>query len=382
MQAELMRALIISDTGNARELRHLLQRTQAPSLIEAVATVQAAIEAAQARDFDAVLMDFRRPDNGGLNSVATLRAAYPQQAIIILAGSDDDDVVSQARHVGADSVVTAGQVDARSLDRWLRSEIEKKRLQLENARLADEAARANRARDEFVAMLSHELRTPLTAILGWAVLLRDGRMPPESTARALASIEQSARDQGRLIDDLLDISHIVNGKLSLNVAPMILITVIESAIESVRFAAEAKQVAIACDLDSDVPPLIGDSNRLQQVLWNLLSNAVKFTPKRGRIEVALRGVDGNTEIVVADNGIGIPPDALPHIFERFRQADSSVSRAHGGLGLGLAIVRHLVELHGGTVQAYSEGEGKGCRFALRFPVTSSEMTDLTSGRWP
>ena len=228
--------------------------------------------------------------------------------------------------------------------------------------------RANRAKDEFIATVSHELRTPISAVLGWARLLRTGKLDATASARAVEVIERSAAAQAQLVDDLLDVSRVERGELRLYVRPVDLHAVVEAAIEAVRPAATARGTTIAADLDAAAGPVVGDPARLQQVTWNLLSNAIKFTPHGGRVEVRLFRDGDHAGLVVKDDGVGIAPDFLPHVFERFRQADSSRTRAFGGLGLGLAIVRHLVEAHGGTVGASSEGTGKGAAFTVRLPI--------------
>ncbi|QYO64060.1 GAF domain-containing protein [Leptolyngbya sp. 7M] len=219
---------------------------------------------------------------------------------------------------------------------------------IENTRLYQAAQEANRIKDEFLSICSHELRTPLNSILGWARLLRSRQFDEGTTARALETIERNAETQAQLIEDLLDISRIISGKLRLNVCPVDLTAVIFAAIDTVYLAAEAKAIQIKADLNSTVGPILGDRDRLQQIVWNLLSNAIKFTPRGGRVDVALKRHQAQVEIVVKDTGQGIAPHFLPFIFDRFRQADSTTTRRYGGLGLGLAIVRHLVELHGGT----------------------------------
>jgi PAS domain S-box-containing protein len=231
-----------------------------------------------------------------------------------------------------------------------------------------EAEEANRLKDEFLATASHELRTPLTAIVGWTRMLRTGGLDGKTAAAALETIERNADAQTKLIEDLLDISRIITGKLLLDTRPIEMAPVINDAVSAVRPAAEAKNVAIVTSVDSHAGLVLGDASRLQQVVWNLLSNAVKFTPKDGRIEVSLGRVDSRVEVSVRDTGEGIEPEFLPYVFERFRQADGSKTRRHGGLGLGLAIVRHLVEMHGGTVGARSEGRGRGATFTVRLPV--------------
>ncbi|HEV8306338.1 MAG TPA: ATP-binding protein [Methylomirabilota bacterium] len=239
---------------------------------------------------------------------------------------------------------------------------------VDNARLYREGEEANRAKDEFLATLSHELRTPLTAVLGWTQLLRSAQLDDAMRTRAIETIERNARTQAQLINGLLEISRIVTGKLSLEVRPLDLRSVIEAALETVRPAAEAKRVLLDAALPAWVGPVSGDPDRLQQVVWNLLSNAIKFTPAGGRVEVRLAQADGQAEIQVSDTGQGIRPEFLPFVFDRFRQADSTTTRSFGGLGLGLAIVRHLVELHGGRVEATSEGEGQGATFRVWLPL--------------
>ncbi|MUL36836.1 hybrid sensor histidine kinase/response regulator [Gloeocapsopsis dulcis] len=238
----------------------------------------------------------------------------------------------------------------------------------QEARASAEAA--NRAKDEFLSILSHELRTPLNAMLGWSQLLRSQKLNEATRSRGLEAIERNARGQANLIEDLLDISRIITGKLRLHVRPIELVPVIEAAIDTVRPAADAKQLQIQSVLDPLAGLVSGDSDRLQQIVWNLLANAIKFTPKGGQVQVRLERVNSHVEIIVSDTGQGISADFLPYIFERFRQADSTHTRSHGGLGLGLAIVRHLVELHGGSVQAQSPGEGQGSTFVVQLPVTA------------
>ncbi len=248
---------------------------------------------------------------------------------------------------------------------------------IENCRLlkATEAAKAeavdaSRMKDQFLATLSHELRTPLNAILGWARLLQSDKMRGEILEEGLATIERNSRVQAQLIEDLLDLSRITSGQLRLDVRRVELVEVIEAAVASLKPAAEARGIRLTCLLDSLAGPVGGDPARLQQVVWNLLSNAVKFTPQGGTVQVLLERVNSHVEISVIDNGIGIKPEFLPHAFDRFRQEDSTSTRKHSGLGLGLSIVRHLVELHGGTVRAKSPGEGKGATFTVSLPVLS------------
>ncbi|HTF38751.1 MAG TPA: ATP-binding protein [Blastocatellia bacterium] len=250
-----------------------------------------------------------------------------------------------------------------------RKQAEEERLKLAREQVARaEAEAANRAKDEFLATVSHELRTPLNAIVGWGRMIRNTKMDEKGLAHALDIIERNAKLQAQLIDDLLDVSRIISGKLRLTVMPVELPPVIEAALDVIRPAAEAKNIRLQVMLDSNAGLVSGDPDRLQQVIWNLLSNAVKFTQKGGRVQVTLEQLDSHVLITVSDTGKGIAAEFLPYVFDRFRQADSSITRLHGGLGLGLAIVRQLVDLHGGSVQAQSPGEGQGATFSLQLPV--------------
>ena len=234
--------------------------------------------------------------------------------------------------------------------------------------IRSEAEAANRAKDEFLSVLSHELRTPLNAILGWSQMLRKQNLSEDKAMRALETIERNARSQAKIIEDIVDISRIITGKLRLQVHPVNLVTVIEAAIDSVRLAAEAKSIHIQSVLDTSKNYISGDADRLQQVIWNLLSNAIKFTPKGGQLQIRLQQVDSHVEIAVSDTGQGISPDFLPYVFDRFRQHDSTTTRSYGGLGLGLAIARQLVELHGGTITVASPGIGQGTTFIVKLPI--------------
>jgi PAS domain S-box-containing protein len=249
------------------------------------------------------------------------------------------------------------------------AERERERL-LESERAArSEAERAGRMKDEFLATLSHELRTPLNAILGWATILA-GQTPTEADLKdGLETIQRNARAQTQIIEDLLDMSRIISGKIRLDVQRTDLADVLRASVETVRPAAEAKGVRLRSVLDPQAGPVTGDGNRLQQVFWNLLTNALKFTPRGGQVQVALERVNSHVEVSIADTGEGIAPEFLPHVFDRFRQADASTSRRHGGLGLGLAIVKQLVELHGGSVRVKSPGTGKGSTFTVALPLT-------------
>ena len=252
---------------------------------------------------------------------------------------------------------------------------QERQLLLESERAARrDAESANRAKDEFLATLSHELRTPLNAIVGWAHLLKTGQLDEGQRTRAIDVIDRNAKAQSQIVGDVLDVSRIVMGKLRLEVRPVDLGTVIEEALDTLRPAAAAKAIRLEATLSGSAR-VSGDPDRLQQIVWNLVSNAIKFTPSGGRIRVDLRRAAGHVDVVVEDTGAGIRSEFLPHVFERFRQSDSSSTRTHGGLGLGLALVRHLVELHGGTVAAHSRGEGRGATFTVRLPLVLAEARE-------
>ena len=276
-----------------------------------------------------------------------------------------------------DDLVLAGEVARRAA------------VAIDNARLYElsqkERSRveaATRVKDEFVAMVSHELRTPLHAILGWLRLMRGGVLPETKREHALDVIERNAKAQSQLVDDLLDISRFVTGKIRIDPSQLDLSNVVDMAIEGVRPAADAKRIQIDVDLDRSDGVMRGDGDRLQQVMWNLLANATKFTPKNGLVSVRLRRIESDLEVTVADNGKGIEASFLPHVFESFRQSDTSLSRSHGGFGIGLSIAKHIVELHGGSIEARSPGLGQGSTFIVRLPVSPLLSTTLGISRGP
>ena len=288
----------------------------------------------------------------------------------------ESKIAERTKELAAANVSLSAEIEERG-------KIEKERVLLlkreQSARL--EAERANRLKDEFLATLSHELRTPLNAIMGWAHVLTQTSHDRDTVQRAANVIRQNATSQAQLIDDILDVSRIVGGRLVIDSGSVPVKRVIEDAIDSLMPAASAKAIQVYRDLQDDLS-VLGDRDRLQQVVWNLVSNAFKFTPKGGSVTVRLNEVDGDVQVEVVDTGIGISPDFLPFVFDRFRQADSSMSRRHNGLGLGMAIVRHLVELHGGTVTVESAGENKGTTFRLRLPRQTGPVPDevTTPGR--
>jgi signal transduction histidine kinase/ActR/RegA family two-component response regulator len=289
------------------------------------------------------------------------------------------------RPMTKDTLVRSLQVAMRSRRRQyqVRDLLEQEKV------LRGAAEAASHIKDEFLATVSHELRTPLNAILGWATLILRGKLDFPTTARGIEAIERNAKAQAQLIEDLLDVSRMISGKLRLSVKPIELITVIKGAVDSVQPAFEANDVELEMVFDAAADRIYGDANRLQQVVWNLLSNAVKFTPKGGRVQIKLQRTESQARIIVMDTGAGISAEFLPHVFETFRQADGTMTRGHAGLGLGLAIARRLVEMHGGTISASSAGENQGSTFTVNIPIalprhsehsTASDAEDLAISR--
>jgi signal transduction histidine kinase/ActR/RegA family two-component response regulator len=297
--------------------------------------------------------------HGGVCSVHT--RVIPAESY---AGLDDRDARLRA--------IARLQQKATSLEAEIteRQQVEERlRLALVGEQMARaEAETANRMKDEFLATVSHELRTPLNAIIGWSHLIRSGSLDAATVKRAVETIDRNAKSQAQLIEDILDVSRMITGKLRLNNEPVDLSAVINASIDSVQLALDSKDIELEVTLEPSARHTLGDASRLQQIIWNLLANAIKFTPSGGRIEVKVERAESNARIRVSDSGQGISLVFLPFIFDRFRQADGTTTRAHGGLGLGLAIVRHLVELHGGTIQAESAGEGKGATFTIKLPL--------------
>jgi PAS domain S-box-containing protein len=342
-------------------------------------SLTAAVGQALDRVFDAINEDSRQPIVNPVDQVLRTGAVVDLATHTLLRARDGrlrPVTVSAAPIIDDNRNVQGVVLVFRDVSEQRRGELEQRAaerdreqlLSSERAARAD-AERATRLKDDFVATLSHELRTPLNAILGWTQVLRRGRSEDrEALARGLEVIERNTRLQAQLISDLLDVSRIVSGKLRLELALVDLGAVIDSAMETVREAAEIKRVRIRRVIDEAVPPLVGDHARLQQIVWNLLSNAIKFTPENGTVSVALSRQDVAAVVTVSDDGIGINPEFVPYLFDRFRQADSSAARRFGGLGLGLAIVKQLAELHNGVVSAESPGEGKGATFVVRLPL--------------
>jgi signal transduction histidine kinase len=324
--------------------------------------------------FDVCLLDFRLGARTGLDLLREARSANGRAPIILMTGQGDQEIDLEAMRSGAADYLVKGEIDAAGLERSIRYAVQHRRMEEERVRLAREqearhlAEEANRAKDELIAMVSHELRTPLNAMLGWVSLLNSGKLDKEAQARALEVIERNARAQAQLIDDLLDSARVASGNLRLDLHPVDLAQVMEKALDAMHPAAEAKSVAVTADLDRPLEMAAGDPDRLHQVVANLLSNAVKFTPGGGAIAVTLKRDGEEARITVRDSGDGISAAFLPHVFERFRQGEEGPGRRQGGLGLGLAIARHIVEQHGGTIRVDSPGEGQGATFTVSLPL--------------
>ena len=377
-----VRLLVVEDDLVDRlAVRRALKAAGVDASITEVDTVEAGLDALQTGAFDCVLLDYRLPTGDGLELLTLARTLGIRTPFIALTGQGDEQLAAAMMRAGASDYLPKHTLTSDRLERSIRHALELAAAEEERRRLLarEQAARAdaqaaNHAKDEFLATLSHELRTPLNAILGWARLLANGTLDADKSARAVRTIERNALAQARLIEDMLDLSRVVTGKVVLDVAPLDLPSLVESVVESFRPTATAKSLALTFRSDNAAAEarVMGDIARLQQVLGNLLSNAIKFTPAGGAVGVTLGCEGGSARIVVHDTGIGLDPDFLPHAFERFRQGESGSTRHHGGLGLGLAIVQHMIRLHGGDVMAESEGLNRGATFTVTLPALARE----------
>jgi signal transduction histidine kinase len=380
--ASPLRILIVDDdTVDRLAVRRLLSKTGFDVETEECADERSARTAMLNAHFDCVLLDYHLPGQDGISVLRQLRNGGNNVPVVALTGQGDEEVAVELMKAGAADYLNKNGLTPERLQRSLRYALalhraeEERRLLLEREQQARlEAQAANRAKDEFLATLSHELRTPLNAILGWTRLLSSGHLDQATSRRAIDIIERNTRLQAQLIEELLDISRIVTGKLRLEFSSVPALSIVEAAVDSVRPSADAKQLRIDTDLSAAADPILCDPARIQQIVWNLLSNAIKFTKEGGRVRVAARREDGVLMLEVSDTGVGIDPDFLPYVFDRFRQQDAATTRSHGGLGLGLAIVRHLVELHGGTVEAHSGGVGQGASFLVTLPVAPARAS--------
>jgi len=379
-----LRILLVDDDDVDRlAVKRLLKQTRFEVSVEERTDRESALAAARPNAFDCVLLDYNLPGTDGLEILTEMRALGDTVPVIALTGQGDEEVAVSLMKAGAVDYLNKNNLTAERLERSLRFALAMQRAEEERRELLEreqrarmEAQEANRAKDEFLATLSHELRTPLNAILGWSRLLAGGSLDRDTTRRAIEIIDRNSRLQAQLIEDLLDISRIITGKLRLEMRLTTAGRVIDGALESVRSAADAKRIVIEHHLASPDEPVFCDPARMQQVIWNLLANAIKFTPERGVVRVNAEREGSSIVMSVSDTGIGISAEFLPYVFERFRQQDSASTRAHGGLGLGLSIVRHLSELHGGSVEARSEGEGRGATFIVRVPVAPMQAGEL------
>ncbi len=343
-------------------------------------TGAAAVELARG-DIDLVVLDINLPDFDGYEVCRRIRAIEKSARVPVVHLSasfvTDFDKV-QGLELGADGYLTQPVeppvlvATVRAFLRVRQSELEREQLLASERAARAEAERANRIKDDFLATVSHELRTPLQSMIGWAQLLKMGDVSPADFAEGLDAIERNAKLQSQMIADLLDVARITSGKLRLDVQPVDLPKVIEAVIRDAIPSADAKGIRITKAVDPSVAPISGDPGRLQQVIWNLLNNAMKFTPDGGEIQITMAQLGSKIEIAVADNGQGIDPELIPKIFERFLQGDSSASRRHSGLGLGLAIARQLIDLHGGTIRAESNGPGTGAKFIVNLPISEAK----------
>ena len=377
-------------------LRELLLRRFPGSTIDTCTSAEKSAELIAREDYDAIISDIRMPNTDGLQLLERAHELRPNTPIVLVTGLGEYDLAVKALRGGAFDFITK-PVDtdylAASVARALRVREVARELESQKHALAEHAAalahivddqtrelrEANRMKDEFIATLSHELRTPLTAILGWSRLMLRDELDPALQKQAMEAIDRNATHQAHLVDDLLDVSRIMSGKLRLSPRTVQLGRVIAAAIDALTQSARSRGLTIERDLDTHGALVHGDADRLQQVATNLLSNAAKFTPTGGRIVVGLHRDGEQVVFSVKDTGVGIPADFLPDVFERFRQADASLARSRGGLGVGLSIVKHIVELHGGSIEASSEGAGKGATFVVRLPAVE-DARDVPTGR--
>jgi signal transduction histidine kinase len=384
------RLLVVDDEENLRITTAAILEQEGYK-VETASSGNEAIALVERSEFDLILTDLHMEGGDGLSVLTEIRRRAPLTISVVLTGfasvesaiaalqqgaydylvkpCDIDEMKHTIRRGVEHRLLMLAEQEARrnleQLNRDLERRVEERTAEL--TRLNEELEEANRAKDIFLATLSHELRTPLTPVLGWINLLRNGNLDSDGVAQAIEAIERNARLQSRLIDDLLDVSRIATGKLRFDPKPTDLNSVVEAAVETVRSSAGVRRVELKVELSNKPLVVMGEPVRLQQIVWNLLSNAIKFTEAGGRVSVRTEAEGNEARVVVEDTGIGISPEFLPHVFDRFRQADGSPTRRHGGLGLGLAIVHALARMHNGQVRAESEGTGRGSRFTFALP---------------
>ncbi len=374
--------ILIVDDSQAKLLAMSVALAELGQNIVTAQSGREALRQLLTEEFAVILLDIHMPEMDGFETAALIRKRKRSAhvPIIFVTAYDDDAYAAQGYSLGAvDYVLTPVVPEVLRAKVGVFVELFRQRMQIKEqavqqvALAHEQAARktaeaANRLKDEFLAILSHELRTPLSAILGWVQLLQMSERTDALVDNGLEVIERNARAQAKIIEDLLDVSRIISGKLQLELKPSSIPEIVEAAMAGIRPEAESKHIALRHQVEGPLPQIEVDPTRLQQIVWNLLSNAVKFTPKGGQVSVAVRRAAGKVQISVRDTGDGIKPEFLPFVFDRFRQADASTTRSHGGLGLGLAIVRQLTELHGGEIEVASDGLGKGSMFTVRLPV--------------
>ncbi|HSB09871.1 MAG TPA: response regulator [Blastocatellia bacterium] len=387
--------IVDDDPALLRALPEALQLRLAEITVDTCESAQCALDRIAAVDYDAIVTDIKMPGMDGLALLVEIRRLRPTTPTLLITGHGEHDLAVKALRGGAYDFIQkpiereyfvaalTRAVQVRQLSRQIdeqQTALSRYAVELERTveERTHELREANRIKDEFLATVSHELRTPLNSILGWAHLLRSGALDSDSNSRALHTIERNTKLLAQIIEDLLDVSRIITGKLRLDVKLLDMGPVVQAALDAVRPAIEAKKINARVSIDPFAGPIAGDASRLQQIVWNLLSNAIKFTPGGGSVEIRLDRRDSSADITVSDTGEGISPAFLPYVFDRFRQADSTFARMHTGLGLGLAIVRHLVEMHGGSVSAESPGPGLGATFKVSFPLATSPELSLDS----
>ncbi len=390
--ARPINVLIIEDSEDDAELICIaLEKWGFTPYSRRVATAKAMRAALTEERWDVVLSDYMMPSFDGLKALQILKSSGLDLPFILVSGSIGEDIAVASMRAGAHDYLMKDQLArlAPAVERELqeakvraaiRQEIaERKKLAAEREHLLQELQNASQLKDQFLAGLSHELRTPINAIIGWSDLLWRGKLTPQEYPTAFEVIFRNAKLQQQLIEDLLDVSRIISGKLAMTTAPLPLEPLIRDAVATEKIVADAQGIDLILDVTASAGSIMGDSTRIQQVILNLLSNALKFTHRGGRVDVKVRPAGANVEITVRDTGEGIGPEFLPFVFERFRQAESSMTRRHGGLGLGLTIVRHLVEAHHGQIVASSEGKGKGATFKVTLPrLGTSAATPLVT----
>lgn len=384
--------LLVDDNPDDRSLARRALAASFPGMVFIEIGTAADFAAHIGDAFDCVITDYRIGWIDGLQVLKEIRKRYPDMPVIMFTNTGNEEVCVAGMKAGLSDYIVKRKEEFPKLPTAVSNALElthtRRLVKERDAQLEDlldreraahaEAIKANHLKDEFLATVSHELRTPLSAILGWAHLLQLGRMSREQEKEAFKVIERNARAQTQLVEDLLDMSRIISGTFRIDLSPLDILDTLQTTMAEAAPLAEKKNIPLSTRFDIVPPPIRGDAQRIRQIVGNLLSNAVKFTPEGGTVVVALEHVRSSVRISVTDNGIGIDPAFLPHLFDRFKQGDNGPTRRHGGLGIGLSVARSLVELHGGTIAAYSEGVGKGARFEVTFPVAVMREQEVRS----